>query len=164
MKTIVPMKKTELLSLDKGATSLPEGFRLIGGALTPAAQRALLREIQGVIAAAPPVQPRMPRTGQPFSVKMSNCGALGWVSDQEGGYRYQPVHPETCQPWPPMPEPLLRLWRKMAGFDGPPEACLINFYPAGPAWAATGMRTRTSRTRRCSRFRWGMMRCSMWAA
>lgn len=131
MKTIVPMKKSELLSLDKGATSLPEGFRLIGGALTPAAQRALLREIQGVIAAAPPFQPRMPRTGQPFSVKMSNCGALGWVSDQEGGYRYQPVHPETCQPWPPMPEPLLRLWRELAGFDGPPEACLINFYPAG---------------------------------
>jgi hypothetical protein len=43
MKSIRPMKKTELRSLDKGATSLPEGFRLIGGALTPAAQRALLR-------------------------------------------------------------------------------------------------------------------------
>ena len=31
----------------------------------------------------------MPRTGKPFSVRMTNCGPLGWVSDQAGGYRYQ---------------------------------------------------------------------------
>ena len=43
---------------------------------------------------APPFRPRMPRTGKPFSVSMSNCGALGWVSD-ERGYRYQATHPET---------------------------------------------------------------------
>ena len=46
---------------------------------------------------APPFRPRMPRTGKPFSVQMSNCGALGWVSD-ERGYRYQATHPETGPP------------------------------------------------------------------
>ena len=39
-------------------------------------------------------------SGRPFSVRMSNCGPLGWVSD-EGGYRYRPSHPETSRPWPP---------------------------------------------------------------
>ena len=41
----------------------------------------------------------MPRTGKPFSVRMTNCGPLGWVSDVDG-YRYQPTHPETGRPWP----------------------------------------------------------------
>ena len=48
MKTIVPMKKTELLSLDKGATSLPEGFRLIGGALTPRAGHVEVPQAPGL--------------------------------------------------------------------------------------------------------------------
>jgi alkylated DNA repair dioxygenase AlkB len=30
----------------------------------------------------------MPKSGRPFTVRMSNCGPLGWVSD-ENGYRYQ---------------------------------------------------------------------------
>ena len=80
---------------------------------------------------APLFQPRMPKTGQPFSVKMTNCGPLGWVSDKERGYRYQATHIETGRPWPPMPQRLLDLWRDHAAFDGPPEACLINHYPAG---------------------------------
>lgn len=61
-------------------------------------------------------------------VRMSNCGVLGWVTDKEGGYRYQATHPETGEPWPPIPEPLLELWRSVAGVDYFPEACLINFY------------------------------------
>jgi alkylated DNA repair protein (DNA oxidative demethylase) len=84
-----------------------------------------------VMLSAPLFQPRMPRTGQPFSVKMTNCGPLGWVSDKERGYRYQPTHLETGDPWPPIPESLLDLWRTHANFDGLPEACLINHYPAG---------------------------------
>lgn len=61
---------------------------------------------------------------------MTNCGALGWVSDV-AGYRYQPHHPETGAPWPPIPGALLALWREAAAYPQPPEACLVNFYEAG---------------------------------
>jgi alkylated DNA repair protein (DNA oxidative demethylase) len=73
----------------------------------------------------------MPRTGTPFSVRMTNCGPLGWVSDV-AGYRYQPHHPATGQPWPPIPPILLDAWRAHADFQAPPEACLVNWY-AGKA-------------------------------
>jgi alkylated DNA repair protein (DNA oxidative demethylase) len=69
----------------------------------------------------------MPKSGRPFSVRMSNCGSLGWTSD-ERGYRYQPTHPATGRPWPAMPEPLTALWRDLAHYPDLPEACLINFY------------------------------------
>jgi alkylated DNA repair protein (DNA oxidative demethylase) len=71
----------------------------------------------------------MPKSGRPFSVRMSNCGPLGWVSD-ESGYRYQASHPETGRPWPPIPPALMALWSALARFRDPPEACLINFYGA----------------------------------
>ena len=71
----------------------------------------------------------MPRTGKPFSVRMSNCGPLGWVSD-ESGYRYQPTHPETGRPWPAMPPRLLAALAAIAPGAPPPEACLINLYDA----------------------------------
>ena len=63
-----------------------------------------------------------------MSVRMTNCGALGWVTDKERGYRYQPTHPVTGDPWPPIPEALLRLWETVSGYSEPPEACLVNFY------------------------------------
>ena len=69
----------------------------------------------------------MPRSGKPFSVRISNFGPLGWVSDISG-YRYQADHPETGRPWPPIPESLLRLWRAFAECDLAPDACLINYY------------------------------------
>ena len=31
----------------------------------------------------------MPRSGKPMSVRMTNAGPLGWVTDKERGYRYQ---------------------------------------------------------------------------
>jgi alkylated DNA repair protein (DNA oxidative demethylase) len=58
---------------------------------------------------------------------MSNCGSLGWTSD-ERGYRYQPTHPITGRSWPPMPEALIALWRNVAEYADLPEACLINSY------------------------------------
>ena len=58
---------------------------------------------------------------------MSNCGPLGWVSDI-AGYRYQPTHPATLEPWPAIPEALIAAWRALAAFPAPPEACLINWY------------------------------------
>ncbi|MEM8744493.1 MAG: alpha-ketoglutarate-dependent dioxygenase AlkB [Pseudomonadota bacterium] len=92
------------------------------------AQTALLQDIVGVLDEAPLFVPTMPRTGKPFSVRMSNCGALGWVSDKAGGYRYQPTHPETGANWPAMPDTLLKLWNEVADCAAHPEACLINIY------------------------------------
>lgn len=100
------------------------------GYLSADAQQALVGELREVARQAPFFQPRMPKTGKPFSVRMTNCGALGWVSD-ESGYRYQPLHPQTGAPWPPMPAALLAAWEELAGYPHPPEACLVNFYEAG---------------------------------
>lgn len=93
------------------------------------AQETLLDAIRDVVRQAPLFTPRMPRTGKPFSVRMSNCGSLGWVSDIEG-YRYQPNHPDTGKPWPAMPDQVLRAWKELSGYPQPPDACLINFYDA----------------------------------
>jgi DNA oxidative demethylase len=103
-------------------------FRFIPAALTPAEQVRLAAAIDDIARCAPPFRPTMPKTGKPFSVSMINCGPLGWVSDRTGGYRYQPTHPDTGQPWPPMPGQLLELWSRHAGCPALPEACLINFY------------------------------------
>jgi DNA oxidative demethylase len=94
------------------------------------AQEQLLQSLREITKAAPLYTPRMPRTGKPFSVRMTNCGPLGWVSDVDG-YRYQPTHPETGRPWPAMPEQVLTAWDAMNGYPHPPDACLINFYEPG---------------------------------
>ena len=91
-------------------------------------QIALLAAIRGIIAEAPLFTPTMPRSGTPMSVRMTNCGPLGWVTDKEGGYRYQATHPKTGRPWPPIPNMLLELWRDVAAYAAPPEACLVNYY------------------------------------
>ena len=100
------------------------------GYIARPAQEALVEEIRRVVQAAPLYVPAMPRTGKEMSVRMTNCGALGWVTDRERGYRYQPTHPVTGEPWPPIPEALLKLWREVAAYPHPPEACLVNFYAA----------------------------------
>jgi alkylated DNA repair protein (DNA oxidative demethylase) len=114
-----------------GSASGPQGFRHLRGHLDPARQKALLAQVRSALEAAPLYAPTMPRTGKPFSVRMSNCGPLGWVSDQAGGYRYQAEHPVTGRPWPPIPDLLLEVWREVAGYALPPEACLVNYYAAG---------------------------------
>jgi DNA oxidative demethylase len=107
------------------------GFKHTVQALDGPSQASLLADVLHIVSAAPWFVPRMPKTGKPFSVRMSNCGPLGWVSDREAGYRYQAHHPDTGQPWPPMPAALLDLWREHTGFPAPPEACLINYYGPG---------------------------------
>ena len=89
----------------------------------------MLADLNEVLHEAPLYRPTMPRSGKPLSVRMSNCGALGWVSDVSG-YRYQKTHPETGRPWPPMPDSVFRLWRDFSDDAGAPDACLINFYDA----------------------------------
>jgi DNA oxidative demethylase len=108
----------------------PDGFRRIRKALSPAEQRRLVKAIADIADAAPFYQPSMPKTGRPFSVRMTNAGPLGWVSDKSGGYRYQPLHPLTGAPWPAIPKILLQVWRDFADYTSPPEACLINHYEA----------------------------------
>ena len=103
-------------------------FRYHNGKLGREQQVALLREIRAVMEEAPLFTPTMPRSGKPMSVRMTNCGLLGWVTDKERGYRYQATHPVTGRPWPAMPEVLLKLWREVAGYPAPPEACLVNYY------------------------------------
>ena len=106
------------------------GVRHMPGFLDTVAQAALAADIAGVIAAAPLFVSRMPRTGVPMSVKMTNCGSLGWMSDQEMGYRYETRHPDTGQPWPAIPPILLEAWSLLTGYAKPPEACLVNVYDA----------------------------------
>jgi len=108
-----------------------DGFRHLDGYLDAEQQRAYVQLVRAVLAQAPLYRPQMPRSGKPFSILMSNCGELGWVSDKDGGYRYQPHHPETGRPWPAMPRAFLELWADVADWLAPPEACLINFYAVG---------------------------------
>ena len=99
-------------------------------ALDRPTQEVLVERLRAAVKQAPLFTPVMPKTGRPFSVRMTNLGPLGWVSDKNG-YRYQPAHPDTGQPWPAMPEVLLELWQRYAGYAHPPEACLVNFYNQG---------------------------------
>ncbi|HEY6992160.1 MAG TPA: alpha-ketoglutarate-dependent dioxygenase AlkB [Xanthobacteraceae bacterium] len=109
------------------ATHPLSGVRLVPAYLDREAQEALLAALRPVLAHAPLYTPRMPKSGQPLSVRMTNCGPLGWVTD-EAGYRYQPLHPQTGQPWPAMPAILLAAWKALAGYPHAPESCLVNYY------------------------------------
>ena len=110
--------------------TLPDGIRHFPGFLDSKAQQALVEAIRLIVADAPLFTPQMPRTGKEMSVRMTNCGALGWVTDKERGYRYQAAHPATGKPWPQMPKRLAALWDELAAYPHPGEACLINFYSA----------------------------------
>lgn len=107
---------------------LLSGIRHLPEYLDRARQEALVGIIRTIVAEAPLYVPIMPVTGKPMSVRMTNCGSLGWVTDKERGYRYQPMHPATGRPWPAIPSELLDIWNDVSGYDKPPEACLVNFY------------------------------------
>jgi len=107
---------------------LPDGIRYLPDHFDRVAQQALIDDIRAVVEAAPLFTPAMPRTGKEMSVRMTNCGELGWVTDKERGYRYQATHPVTGKPWPAIPPALLDLWRVVADHPTAPQACLVNFY------------------------------------
>jgi len=112
----------------KAELSLQSGLRYLPGRLSRQEQEELVEIIRGAVVEAPLYVPVMPGSGRPMSVRMTNCGPLGWVTDKERGYRYQPTHPVTGKPWPAIPEVLLDLWRELSGYPKDPEACLVNFY------------------------------------
>jgi DNA oxidative demethylase len=120
-RAALPATMTDRIEISPGCFCVP-------CFLDRAAQDALIGALRKVVAAAPFYTPRMPRTGKPFSVVMTNCGPLGWVADKDGGYRYQATHPETGEPWPPFPAMLLNAWERLAAYPHPPEACLVNYY------------------------------------
>ena len=106
-----------------------DGLRLVPGYLDRTGEETLLRAIRTIMAAAPLYTPKMPKSGRPMSVRMTNCGPLGWMTD-ETGYRYQTCHPQTGASWPSIPDVLLAAWRELTGYPHPPQACLINYYTA----------------------------------
>jgi alkylated DNA repair protein (DNA oxidative demethylase) len=115
-----------------GVDSGFDGLSLFPGFLDEAAQRSLVEELRAGAVLAPPYRPRMPRTGQPWSITQTNFGPLGWVSD-ERGYRYEDLHPLTGKPWPAIPPALRALWDELAGYPAPPECCLVNIYRGAKA-------------------------------
>ena len=112
----------------KAEISLQSGLRYLPGRLSRQEQEDLVEIIRQVVAEAPLYVPVMPGSGRPMSVRMTNCGPLGWVTDKERGYRYQTTHPVTGLPWPAIPQVLMDLWRDISGHPKDPEACLVNFY------------------------------------
>lgn len=126
--TISSRKSDVYASVNAGAG---DGLVLRPGYLSGEAQAMLVETLRAAVAQAPLFMPTMPRTGKPFSVRMTNLGPLGWVSDRDGGYRYQPTHPLTGRRWPDMPAVLLKAWDEIGGYERPAEACLVNWYAPG---------------------------------
>lgn len=114
----------------------PQGFAHLPLYFTPKEQAELIVSVKKAAETAPFYQPTMPLTGTPLSVVMSNFGPLGWITDREGGYRYEPNHPKTNAPWPPLPDLLVRLWQDVTDWPDLPEACLINWYREGSKMGA----------------------------
>lgn len=104
-----------------------DGFHLWPGALADAAQRAVAAEVLDLAAREAPLMRQVTPSGAAMSVEMTSFGPLGWITDR-GGYRYEPRHPLTGRPWPPIPAVVLRLWDLLAEAPGPPDACLVNLY------------------------------------
>jgi alkylated DNA repair protein (DNA oxidative demethylase) len=98
-----------------------------------AKQEALWVGVQRVVSGAP-FRHMVTPGGFRMSVAMTNCGALGWVTDRTG-YRYTATDPESGLAWPSMPSVFRELATRAAdaaGFGGfAPDACLINRYEAG---------------------------------
>jgi alkylated DNA repair protein (DNA oxidative demethylase) len=104
------------------------GFQLHPARLDEAAQRALADEVAALAALAAPYRPTTPG-GKAMSVAMTNLGEVGWVTDARG-YRYEPRHPATGRPWPPIPDRLMALWAELCDPQVPPDCCLVNRYDA----------------------------------
>lgn len=133
MRPAVPMSLFDQTSRDEprkedlvlGAVIL-RGFAL-------ADEAAYLKALRHVTARAP-FRHMVTPGGFRMSVAMTNCGALGWITDRTG-YRYDGVDPESGQEWPPMPACFLNLAKTAAaeaGFAGfLPDACLVNRYETG---------------------------------
>jgi len=106
---------------------LADGAALLQG-FAAARSDNLLSALQSIVSAAP-FRHMVTPGGFRMSVAMTNCGHAGWVSDPSG-YRYDPVDPNTGQPWPAMPAVFFDVATQAAaaaGFENfEPDACLVN--------------------------------------
>ena len=93
---------------------LPEGVRHYPNFLSNEQQESLISSIRTIVRKAPLFISHMPKTGKAMSVRMTNCGGLGWVTDKIKGYRYQDFHTNTKEPWPEIPAQLLEIWKELA--------------------------------------------------
>ncbi|MBP0495917.1 DNA oxidative demethylase AlkB [Roseomonas sp. SG15] len=122
----------DLFGEGRHAMPLRPGAMLLGGFAAPDAP-ALLEDLRRVEARAP-FRNMVTPGGWPMSVAMTNCGSVGWVTDRTG-YRYDPLDPQTGEPWPAMPETFRRLAGRaaeVAGYRGfEPDSCLMNRYEPG---------------------------------
>ncbi|KAA0892998.1 DNA oxidative demethylase AlkB [Pusillimonas sp. ANT_WB101] len=109
----------------------PSAFLLHGFVLPHTAQlQTLIQAITG----QSPFRNMLTPGGYTMTVGLTNCGTLGWTTDQHG-YCYSPIDPMTGLPWPALPNLFLTIAREAAqtaGFeDFVPDACLINRYVPG---------------------------------
>ncbi|MFA3920022.1 alpha-ketoglutarate-dependent dioxygenase AlkB family protein [Ruegeria hyattellae] len=107
---------------------LLRGFDIRKAHLDAAAQAGLVDVLRPILKAAPLFTPVTSR-GQKMSVRMTSAGTVGWITDR-AGYRYEAQHPKG-QPWPAIPERVLRIWQEVTGLDRHPDSCLINYYGDG---------------------------------
>lgn len=112
--------------------ALAPGATLLRAFATPE-EMQLLQDLS-ILAAQAPFRHMVTPGGYRMSVAMTNCGALGWVTDRTG-YRYDAIDPESGKPWPRMPASFLKLAinaAAQASFPGfVPDACLVNRYLHG---------------------------------
>lgn len=125
-------RSLDLFAQELRDVPLDEGAVLLGGFALPI-DSGLLDALENVTRDAP-LRHMVTPGGWPMSVAMTNCGAVGWVSDG-CGYRYDSIDPESGQRWPEMPPvfaDLATCAAQAAGFCGfAPDACLINRYEPG---------------------------------
>jgi DNA alkylation damage repair protein AlkB len=134
---------------------LEEGAVLLRGFVADPV--ALLADVDRIAAAAP-FRHLVTPGGYTMSVAMTNCGRVGWMSNRSG-YRYDPIDPDTGQPWPAMPASFLELARTAAAEAGfvnyDPDACLINRYVPGAKLGLHVDRDEDDPLHRSFPFRWG---------
>ena len=122
----------DLFASEVEDVAVAPGAMLLAG-FARSVESELRKGLANVLALAPLRHMSTPG-GHRMSVAMTNCGALGWVSDGSG-YRYDTRDPESGRRWPPMPEVFEDIASRAAaraGFEGfAPDACLVNRYEPG---------------------------------
>ena len=119
----------DLFEEDMRDVRLAPGAMLLGG-FARRFEAPCVTALRRVVAVAP-FRHMVTPGGHRMSIAMTNCGAVGWVTDRTG-YRYDSHDPQTGRRWPAMPDVFADLAAQAAaraGFDGfAPDACLINRY------------------------------------
>ena len=101
------------------------GVKIFPGMIPPEVQSTLVEDLRDLTRQAPLFSPMTPY-GKQMSVQMTSAGRFGWYSDRSG-YRYEGQHPQG-RPWPPIPQPILDIWRQLVSTERDPDCCLVNFY------------------------------------